>query len=52
MLLEIFFPGDNLIRFEMIKAVWYVPGKNNNNENSNDATFLAKLFRSSFYWKM
>ena len=29
-----------------------MPGKNNNDENNNDATFLAKLFRSLFYQKM
>ena len=29
-----------------------MPGKNNNDKNNNDATFLAKLFRSSFYPKM
>ena len=28
-------------------AIWDVPGKNNNDENDNDATFLANLFRSS-----
>ena len=29
-----------------------MPGKNNNDENNNDATFLAKLFRSLLYGKM
>ena len=33
-------------------AIWDVPGKNNNNENNIDPTFLAKLFRSSLYQKM
>ena len=42
-LLEIFFPEDNLIRFEMC-AIWDVPGKNSNDENNIDATFLANLF--------
>ena len=43
-LLEIFFPEDNLIRFEILKAIWDLPGNNNDDENNNDATFLAKLF--------
>ena len=51
-LLEIFFPEDNLIRFEILKVIWYVPGKNNNNENNNYTTFLNKFFCLSFYWKM
>ena len=51
-LLEIFFPEDNLIRFEILKAIWDLPGNNNDDENNNDATFLAKLFCSSFYQKM
>ena len=46
-LLEIFFPEDNLIRFEMC-AIWDVPGKNNNDENKKDATFPVNLFCSSF----
>ena len=50
-LLEIFFPEDNLIRFEMC-AIWDVPGKNNNDENKKDATFPVNLFCSSFYQKM
>ena len=33
-------------------AICDVPGKNNNDENNNNATFLANLFRSSFYQKM
>ena len=45
-LLEIFFPEDNLIRFEILKAIWDLPGNNNDDENNNDATFLAKLFCS------
>ena len=48
-LLEIFFPEDNLIRFEILKAIWNVPSKNNNDENNKDAPFLAKLFHSSRY---
>ena len=36
----------------MLKAIRDVPGKNNDDENNNDATFLAKLFCSSFYQKM
>ena len=50
-LLETFFPEDDLIKFEVLKTIWDVPGKNNNDENNNDATFLAKFFRSSFYRK-
>ena len=49
---EIFFPEGNLIRFEILKVIWNKLGKNNNDENNNDATFLAKLFRSSFCRKM
>ena len=33
-------------------AIWDVPGKNNNDENNTDASFLANLFRASFYQKM
>ena len=51
-LLEIFFPEDNLIRFEILKAIWDVPGKNNNDKNNTDTAFLTTLFRSSFYRKM
>ena len=29
-----------------------MPGKNNNDENNTDTTFLAKNLRSSFYRKM
>ena len=32
-------------------AIWDVPGKKNNYESNNDATFLANLFLSSFYQK-
>ena len=32
-------------------AIWDVPGKNNNDENNTDASFLANLFRASFYQK-
>ena len=38
--------------YQVYKAIWGKPGKNNNDENNNDATFLAKLFRSLFYQKM
>ena len=47
-----FFPEHNLIRIEILKAIWDRPGKNNDDENNNDAIFLAKLFRSLFYQKM
>ena len=47
-----FFPEDNLIRFEILKAIWGVPGKNNSDKNDTDTAFLAKLFRSSLYQKM
>ena len=33
-------------------AIWDVPGKYSNDENNNDATFLANLFRATFYQKM
>ena len=42
-ILEIFFPEDNLIRFEILKTIWDVPFKSNNDENNNYATFLANL---------
>ena len=32
-----------MIRFEILKAIWDVPGKNNIDENNNDATLLAKI---------
>ena len=47
-----FFFFDNLIRFEIFKATWDVPVKNNNDENNNDATLLAKFFCLSLYGKM
>ena len=40
-LLEIFFPEDNLIRFEMC-AIWDVPGKNNNDENKKGCNFPSQ----------
>ena len=43
-LLEIFFSEHNLIRFEIFKAIWDIPSKNNNHENNNYASFLAKFF--------
>ena len=33
-------------------AIRDVPGKNNNDESNNNATFLTNLFCSSFYQKM
>ena len=33
-------------------AIWDVPGKINNDQNNNHVTFLANLFRSSYYQKM
>ena len=38
-----------IIRFEILKAIWDVPGKNNNDEYN---AFLAKFLRSSFYRKI
>ena len=32
-----------MIRFEILKAIWDVPGKNSIDENNNDATLLAKI---------
>ena len=51
-LIQIFFPEGNLIRFEILKAIWDEPAKNNNDKNNTDAPFLARLFRSSCYRKM
>ena len=31
-----------MVRFEILKAIWDVPVKNNNDENNSHATFLAK----------
>ena len=41
-----------IIRFEILKAIWDVPGKNNNDEYNADTTFPAKLLHSSFYPKI
>ena len=49
-ILEIFFPEDNLIRFEILKTIWDVPFKSNNDENNNYATFLANLLMEWMKW--